>query len=391
MRVPQNGDSFKSCLLPSPTTKEVKSLVVRYLPTKAEEEKLRQIINGIIGDILDASYPTKVEIVDVGSTAKGTWLLGESDIDLYLHSKDHYRTWKMVQKFYPEGHEKKGQLLIWNVKIEGYDVDLVVPSPYMNKREDTTKHTEYFRKHLTDEMRKEVREVKALFKTYGVYGSEIGGIVGVAIEQIIVMMDQANSQDRIKGLCSLLINATHPWIQDPTMTKPRNLLACIYIERWKQLQEVCREYRKTRTFTYNPMTTDGFLEKYAGTHCTLMYHRKLSKAYDYFTLNNAATHALKIVRTQEKEITGEFDAFVDNERIVLCYKIEPLELSKMKESCVSPDKADIQAFMNAHSNTYSKVETKELCTMVERKVVFPETFFSTEVARRMAVKGFKRW
>jgi len=224
-----------------------------YIPTKDQEKDLARVLGKLRQKL------SGLELKDVGSTAKGTWLANNSDIDIYVVCKDIQETYARIKSIFPNGHDKKGQLTIWNFPLDGYDVDLVIVTKDFHKREDTTLHAEYFNRTLTQAMKNEVRKTKAFFKTYGVYGAENGGIVGVAIEMLILQTFC------LEGLCLELTGPfdkmiQKPYVQDPTMKEERNLLACINTKRWKQIQKACVEYLAGKTFYYKQMSTDEFHE-----------------------------------------------------------------------------------------------------------------------------------
>lgn len=344
-----------------------------YIPSQEDEKHLAKTLQYLRENL------EGLQLVDVGSTAKGTWLKGTSDIDIYVICEDKKLTYENVKKLWSHGHDKKGQLTIWNFQHNGYDIDLVLVNKGFHKREDTMLHADYFNRLLTQEMKNEVRKAKAFFKTYGVYGAENGGIVGVAIETIIVQ------RHNLEGLCKLLIGPK-PYLQDPTMTTERDLLASINGRRWKQIQEACKEYLAGKDFYYKPMTTNEFHQQYKDTHCTLVYRRKYDKGLDYQTITSTATKVSRMLRNQESEVKVDIDTYVDNEKVLLCYLVRPLELKPTKEVCVPPKYAE--GFKEAHPKTYTK--NGLTCAVVKRKITFPATYFAIEVGERMTQKGYGR-
>lgn len=353
-----------------------------YIPTKADEKLLAKTLKHIKNDWRGFT------LVDVGSTAKGTWLRGHSDIDLYLICKDCEEKARAFYHastvLYPKGHEKKGQLTIWNFQLNGFDVDLVIVDKAFKKREDTTKHTKFFNDNLSDAQKNEVRKAKAYLKTFGVYGAEIGGIVGVAIEQLMVLWGD------FERVCKYL-SLGRPEVQDPTMKASRDLLASINKKRWKVIQGACKAYLDDpalKGFQYRPMDTKGFMESNPNC-CTLIFKRRLDKALDCQTLQSTAMKVGRELRNLERTVTVDVDTFVDDKNIVLCYRVRPLELSKVKEVCIDPKVArekHVDQFKRIHMNHYEN--NGKICAKVERKVQFPDTHFCIEVNQRMSDKGW---
>jgi len=357
-----------------------------YIPTKADEENLEKTLKYLREDW--RGY----KLIDVGSTAKGTWLRGHSDIDIYVicdaeadpdksKEKSFFHASKIL---YPKGHEKKGQLTIWNFQLNGFDIDLVFVSKGWHKREDTTKHTDYFNEHLTDAWKFEVRKAKAYFKSKGVYGAEIGGIVGVAIEALIVL------KSGFIDVCEWL-SKERPFIQDPTMTEPRDLLASITNRRWRQLQQACTEYLKNPNFEYKVMSVNEFMMQYPD-HCTLIFKRKLDRALDFQTLTSIVTKTYREMRNLEPAISLKFDTYVDSDKAIICYRIQPYELPPKRMVSIDPSIVkykDCLAFKEAHPDSYEAMG--KIHAMVDRKIRFPDTYFCNEVGRKMNEKRYERW
>jgi len=348
-----------------------------YLPTKEDEENLAKTLRHLREDWRG------FKLVDVGSTAKGTWLRGDSDIDLYVICEDKEERDKMYfhasKILYPSGHAKEGQLLIWSFRLNGFDIDLVLIEKAFTKREDTTQHAKYYNQRLSDEQRTEVRKAKAYFKTKGVYGAEIGGIVGVAIEQLLILFGD------FERVCKYLILG-RPKIQDPTMKTSRDLLASINNRRWGELQKACRNYLLNPNFEYKVMTTMDFIEQHP-RHCTIMFRRLRDKALDCQVAQGTAKRMGRILRNTEPDVRVDSDTYVDSQRIVICYRVTPPELSELQEVCVDPKLAGMDAFNKAHPIAYKKGQL--VCTWIKRKVRFPDIYFYWEVIRLMQEKGYK--
>jgi len=357
---------------------------MKYLPSKADEKELRELIQTLREQIESIISKDTIKIVDVGSTAKGTWLPEESDIDMYIFTNEPKEDFDKVSKVFADGHRKQGQLLIWNFLLGKYDVDLIFAIPKHRKREDTTKHTAYFREHLTSKMCREVRKTKALFKTYGVYGADIGGIIGVAIEELIVQTGD------LKNLCQITQSIDKPWIQDPTMTKPRNLLACIETKRWKQINELSKDYLAGKIkLRYDPMTLDRFGRNYPG-YSTLYFRRKSDKHIDYLISSSILAKAERILKSKEREVTVESDIYLDDKLILFVFRVRPLELSETYEYCMDPVKGDAEAFKLAHPSTTEKVGL--ICATIRRgRTTYPETYFTFLIFSEMEHRGYCRW
>lgn len=348
-----------------------------YHPTKNDQEYLEETIREITNTLFQF-LGIRVNLVLVGSTAKGTWLVNEADIDIYVcHSLPEQDTFSLLKKAFPKGKEKQGQLKIWNFSYNGFDIDLVLPCK--GKREDTIFHSDWFNRHLTDFMRAEIRTAKAYFKTKGVYGAEIGGIIGVAIEQLVIL------QGNFKAVC-MILKEPKPYVQDPTMTTPRDLLASINKRRWKELKKASKEYLENPSFEYKSMTWLEFMSKYPD-YCTIQFKRTYNRATDYQTVLKAGTKIKRIFRNEEPDVEVDLDVWV-GEKIVMCYKVRPLELSLQKERCVDATISGAKKFQEVHKEAYFTHGL--ICAMVDRKILFPDTYFYSNVVKRVTERGLEQ-
>jgi len=351
-----------------------------YYPTKEDKRKLRRTI-----EYFEQKLQNIGEVKQAGSTAKGTWVKGDTDIDLYVFTNCIDKALTEVKKLFPEGYVKSGQLTIWNVPFGEFDVDIVIVDKNLDKREDTLLHADFYKLNLDNLQKHEVIKAKAYFKTKGVYGAEIGGIVGIAIEELI-----RQHQTFTKVAKFLLTHGREIFLQDPTMTKKRNLLASINSRRWRQIKEACKEYLEKPRFQYKPMTAKEFKTKYKG-YQQLIFSRYKDKGTDFLTANSIASKASNILRNKEPILSIEYDVFADNREIVICYKVVPEKLNKTKTVCVDtlilkPD--EIIAFKEAHPNTYE--QDHRICAEVPRVICNPSAYYRQLIKTEMKKRGYRQ-
>ncbi len=168
----------------------------RVKPSPEEERRLWNVARKVLQDLegLDA----RVE----GSFAKGTWLSGEGDVDVFVYFPESYgREWlkENALKVLLERLSKYKYTISYadhpylTLEVDGVTVE-VVPGL---KVSDGTKaktpvdrtpfHTEFIRRNLTDEQKDEVRVLKRFMKGIGVYGAEIKvrGFSGYVAELLV--------------------------------------------------------------------------------------------------------------------------------------------------------------------------------------------------------------
>jgi len=358
---------------------------VAVLPSKEEKRELQRKIQKIINELEKFVSETgvKAKIVPVGSTAKDTFLKGSSDIDIFIVSDSYQDLFNLVKYFKPSGKVKRGELLIWNYRDGTYDVDLVFVPP-KHPRIETLKHTEFYNKHLTDKMRDEVRKAKAFFRSHGVYKAEIGGITGVAIEELI------RQKKTFENLCRYI--ASHDledvWLQDPTTTRPRNLLASINKTRWKQAQEACRKYLKTGEVDLKPFSEEDFRWRY-NDWTIVKCERKYDTATDYHTALSLCNKAGNQTKSREYDITFFCDSYVEN-HILIALRTEPSELSKYKEVCI-PEKLTeaIEHFKRTHPEAKTYRKDGQVCALIKRSITNPEKYMTEQLIERMQKRGYE--
>jgi tRNA nucleotidyltransferase (CCA-adding enzyme) len=358
-----------------------------FIPTKEEIEKINSL-KSLIGFFLPNTLKEvgNIEIKDVGSTVKGTFVRGSTDIDLYVISENPQRAYEIMQKEFPEGKAKKGQLTIWNMEIDGIDVDFIFTSPKFSKREDTFKHAEFYSTHLNKHMKFEIMKAKAYLKTKGLYGAEMGSIVGVCVEELI------RQKKTWLEVCKFLaFSPKRPTLQDPTMTNPRDFLASITKEKYPILLKTCFDYIQNPHFKYKPMTMEQFISRHDG-FCVMLWERKEDKALDFQAIHSSATHIRNIITNRERrEAFIEFDTFIDNSSVCLVYKAHPKILSPTKEVCLDPkiikQQENIKGFTDAHKDFYEKDGL--VCAMIPRIIQFPEVFFYDNILKRTEQRGYK--
>ncbi|KZX15129.1 CCA tRNA nucleotidyltransferase [Methanobrevibacter filiformis] len=176
-------------------------------PTEMEKTKIIKTAEDIIDFINDVAVNENINAQTklVGSVAKGTWLSGSADIDIFicfsletpindLKEKGLYLAYKTSDQFNGVAEEHYASHPYLTVNISGYEVD-IVPC-YNIKSADQLKsavdrtilHTNYILKNLTDDKKEEVRLLKTFMKSIGVYGSEfkVGGFAGYLCEMLIL-------------------------------------------------------------------------------------------------------------------------------------------------------------------------------------------------------------
>ncbi|MGL4669891.1 MAG: CCA tRNA nucleotidyltransferase [Methanobacteriaceae archaeon] len=178
-----------------------------FKPTEAENKKVRDLANRLI-EALDNI--AKRENIDckaklVGSVAKGTWLLGKADIDIFiqfsldvkmaeLKKYGLYLGYEVFSKFNGFAEEHYASHPYVSGAIECYDVDIVPcydikDAKHLKSAVDRTiLHTNYIKTNIKPSQINEVLLLKKFMETVGTYGSEFktGGFAGYLCEIMIL-------------------------------------------------------------------------------------------------------------------------------------------------------------------------------------------------------------
>jgi len=175
----------------------------RVDPTTAERERLRDAADRLVSRVEDALADLDVDadVVRVGSTARGTWVRGDRDIDVFvrfdadLPREDLERLGLAVgNRVLPDGHEEYAEHPYVKGSFEGYDVDLVpcyrvADATQIQSAVDRTPfHNAYLVERLTEDLAADVRLFKQFLKGIGAYGSDLRtrGFSGYLTELLVL-------------------------------------------------------------------------------------------------------------------------------------------------------------------------------------------------------------
>ncbi len=245
----------------------------RVLPTAEERSAAQEMGRKLIAAVYEVAG---VPAMMTGSVARGTWVRGDKDIDIFmlfspeisreeLQEKGLAAAYAVVEKFSGTAEEKYAEHPYLNAVIEGFDVDLVPcynvsTTAEMKCAVDRTPfHTRYLLPKIGD-LREDVLLLKQFAKGGGVYGSDhmTGGFSGYLCELLILAYGgfsafmQAASQYRYGEVVDIenyypekkeiRKKFSEPLIViDPT-DKDRNVAAALTPTRFSEFMELARDY-----------------------------------------------------------------------------------------------------------------------------------------------------
>ncbi len=264
-------------------------VIDQIVPDDSELRKERSIAESIIESIRKA-VPHGCEVVLVGSVAKGTFLKGSNDLDIFILfdrkiGKDCLKSSiiRIMEKAFPgKGYQLNyAEHPYLRFHCLGRKVDLVpayriANAEYIASSVDrSVLHTGYVLENLSEEQRVDVILLKSLLKAYSLYGAEIKiqGFSGYLCELLIISCrtfqglmhrasiwkepvffdpadhykDENQPLDRFKGPLIII---------DPTDRK-RNVAAALSRENFKKFVRISRfilKNKDSRTFLRKPKT-----------------------------------------------------------------------------------------------------------------------------------------
>lgn len=175
-------------------------------PSPEDELRVKKISEDVTNTLKSEAKALglNVEVEIYGSVAKGTWLKGDVDLDIFLIAdtsipreelisnglKSARRMFEILGGKWIERYADHPYIEGW---IDGVRIDVVPcyraePGKWLTAVDRTPYHTRYIRSKLTGEALDQVRLLKKFTKGIGVYGADIktGGFSGYLCELLIV-------------------------------------------------------------------------------------------------------------------------------------------------------------------------------------------------------------
>jgi tRNA nucleotidyltransferase (CCA-adding enzyme) len=168
------------------------SVLARVTERVSPDTEERARLDGAVSRLTERTeaaieeLPVAADVLHVGSTARGTWLPGDRDIDLFIRFSptlsreelEHYGL-TVGHTVLPDGREEYAEHPYVAGEFEEFDVDLV-PCYRVESATDirsavdrTPFHTRYLESRLDDSLAAEVRLTKRFLSAIGVYGSDL--------------------------------------------------------------------------------------------------------------------------------------------------------------------------------------------------------------------------
>ncbi len=160
----------------------------RLDPDSEERAALRATVDELVARTRAAvdSLGLSAEVEHVGSTARGTWVSGDRDIDVFVRfdtdlDRDALERagLQVGNTILPDGQEEYAEHPYVHGEFDGFEVDLVPcyrvesATEIASAVDRTPFHNDYLDTRIDDDLAGEIRLLKGFLKGIGVYGSDL--------------------------------------------------------------------------------------------------------------------------------------------------------------------------------------------------------------------------
>lgn len=276
----------------------IEKIMEEVLPSQSEESSMEKIMEEVLRGVKEVGdkYQEVVGVELGGSVAKGTWLVGKSDIDVFVKFDKNTPTKDFVKKSLEIGFEAlkeydpytkyaqhpyvvaKTRGVVLNV-VPCYSVSL---GEWQSAADRSPHHTIHIKSVLSREMKNEVRILKKFLMLRDLYGSqtEIQGFSGYvsevlvskygSFENVIEKMSRVRKYEVLgNGVASLDTLIT---ISDP-IDSNRNLAAAISARSMGRFVLECKRFRNTPSITTFYPTTSRVDDYYDRVVCVVFSYQ----------------------------------------------------------------------------------------------------------------------
>ena len=175
----------------------------RVVPDADERADMERVAATVVERAEDAvaDLPAEADVLRVGSTARGTWLSGDRDLDVFVRFPPDLDREELERygldvghAVLPDGHEEYAEHPYVKGVVDGFDVDLVPcyrlddATAIRSAVDRTPFHTRYLEERLDEALAAEVVVAKAFLKGIGAYGSDLRtqGFSGYLTELLVL-------------------------------------------------------------------------------------------------------------------------------------------------------------------------------------------------------------
>ena len=364
----------------------LEEIIKRLRPSKKEEREVNEISIEIIQKI---KRRLNVEVMLAGSIAKGTWIRGSHDIDIFVlfpkGEKDIDKKLINSMKEYKNNvvHGSRDYLRFF---YKGYKIEIVplyklsTPFEAKNSVDASQFHVKYVKEHINNKIADQIRLLKMFMKASGVYGAEtyISGFSGYVAElmmlhfktfkQMVNFFDSGfqvplviDLENYYKDLDEIRKNLSKPKLESPMIVidptyKLRNASASLSYNAFGKFVFDVRMFNRNPSQNYFKVKERKIedIEKLSKKRGTLLIKKRIRISKDVET-------SLAIVRSRLNKVIDILKSygiivysygFVGNYAYV---ELETIKFSKYTKKYGPPvwvNKRDFDKFLEKWKNVY---------------------------------------
>lgn len=170
-------------------------------PTASEIRKITATAEKIKRSVEDQMSSEVSDVIFGGSFAKGTWLRGDADVDIFIRIKPDVSEERFeelgiqmgkaaLKRYEPQlrySDHPYVEAIVDSIRVNVVPCYDVQKGQWKSAADRSPFHTQYIIQNLDDAKRNEVKLLKKFFKAAGVYGAEIstGGFSGYVSEVLV--------------------------------------------------------------------------------------------------------------------------------------------------------------------------------------------------------------
>lgn len=338
-------------------------------PTPSERERIRGAIRESVERLRSALRDLGIpaEPVPVGSAVRDTWLPGKADIDVFLLFPLDYPYERLgpaalaaAERAFGEYRLRYASHPYAVVTFRGFEID-VVPAYSVSSYEEirspvdrTVLHNRFLQRKLNDQLRDEIRVLKAFMRGIGAYGAElaVSGFSGYLTELLILAYGSFTSLvDEAAGWGSRVVLALEggvsEWVSESTdplividpVDPRRNVASAVSETQLNRFKAACRALLRSPSrefFVEKGLPPVGLEDvkselKRRGTHLLLILFDGLREAPDTLW-SQAISGSRRLMRSLDEcgFLPIQAEGWTDEEeRVALIAEIERTELSRI--------------------------------------------------------------
>ena len=366
----------------------LKEILKEKCVNEEEQREISKNISTVIKAIVQncKKKNIKASVVLGGSAAKGTFIKGDFDVDIFVRFDQKYKNKNLsdilediIKPFKPtkiHGSRDYFQFTAHNISYE------IIPVLYVEKPEEAQNvtdmsplHVLWVQKHLTEQLKEEIILAKLFCKAQKVYGAEshIKGFSGHVLDILVVyygsflnLLEAAKDWkfhefiDIEDYKTELNKDKISPLIVIDPVQPERNACAALSEEKFLQFKKASEEFLKSpskKFFIKKSLNIDNVKKQYPNDNIVLFTIIPLKGKEDI-----TGSKIIKVLAYISRNLTSsDFIVLDDNwefekDKTIAYIVVEKEELSEKKEHMGPPleRKKDCKMFREKHKETIIK-------------------------------------